>query len=236
MRFSLPILILALLFVSCRKERKDTAPDFGYDYYPGTVGSYIEYDVDSISYIQLPQEDTLVFKFRIKEKIDCVITDNQGRPTLHITRFKKNYDPLVPYSQQNWIIKDVWAANISKSTVEVVEENVRYVKLSFPVTLNKSWNGNAQNTIGRWDYKYTAVDENATYGILFFPKTLTVTQKFYPTQIGYQKYVEQYAKNVGLIYREVIDYKYKQSGGVVLPGVISEGVYYKMKVIAYGQE
>src|SRR4051812_16317454 len=102
-KFILPCLFL-VISTSCSKHHYETPPDLGYDYYPGKVGSYIIYDVDSISYTRLPTIDTFTYKFQIKEKIDTIYTDNQNRPTLKIIRYKKTYSPTIPYSQMTWTL------------------------------------------------------------------------------------------------------------------------------------
>jgi hypothetical protein len=221
---------------SCSKHHYEVPPDLGYDYYPGKKGNYIVYDVDSISYTKLPAIDTFTYKFQIKEKIDTIFTDNQNRPTLKIIRYKKIYSATIPYSQMTWTLQNVWAANITKTTAEVVEENIRLTKLIFPARLNATWNGNAQNTLGEWDYKYTVYDSPATIGGISFGKTLKVTQKYFPSAISYQNYYEQYAKGVGMIYRIIEDYDYQDGFGNANPGHIYSGIYYRMTINSYGTE
>jgi hypothetical protein len=236
MKFSRLIVIgLLFLLVSCKKNKVEEPPDLGYDYYPGKVGSYVVYDVDSISYPAL-SVDTLYYKFQIKEKIDSVFTDNQGRPTLKIIRYRKNYNDTIPYSLMDWEFQDVWWANVTKTTVEVVEENIRFVKLIFPVKKSATWNGNAQNTIGQWDYKYSEIDAAATVGGISFDKTLKVTQKYFPSAISYENYYERYAKGVGMIYRIIENYDYQDGSGNANPGHIYEGVFYEMRINSYGTE
>ena|ERR1700741_3400364 len=231
-KYNLICLIVFSLLVSCKKKQNEEAPDLGYDYYPAKVGSYIEYDVDSTAYTPLPV-DTIVAKFRIKEVIEEEITDNQGRPALKIVRYKKNYSATVPYSAMNWTLQDVWTANKTNTTAEVVEENVRFVKLIFPVADAQTWNGNAQNTIGDWQYKYSEMDQPAAYNGLSFEKTVFITQKKTLTALSNQYYVEKYARGVGLIYREIIDVKSQNNIGVPIMNRIEEGVVYKQTVVAY---
>lgn len=232
--------ILLFLFCaglfSCTKHHVETPPDLGYDYYPGKLKSYIVYDVDSIGYREKSKGDTITLKFQIKEKIDSIFPDNQGRPTIRLVRYRKNYNDTIPYSAMTWTVQDVWAANITKTTAEVVEENVRFIKLIFPARLNETWDGNAQNTIGEWDYKYTEYDSPATVGGISFTKTLKVRQKYFPSAIGYQNYYERYARGVGMIYRIIEDYDYQDGNGNANPGHIYGGVKYEMRVNSYGVE
>ena len=89
--------VIAIIFFSCKKD-VTVVPDVGYDYYPAKIRSYIVYDVDSIIYNPLGNggsgNDTLYFKFQIKEVMDTLITDNQNRPTVKIIRYKKNIAQL----------------------------------------------------------------------------------------------------------------------------------------------
>jgi hypothetical protein len=223
--------------LSCNKHTVEAPPDLGYDYYPAKIGSYIIYDVDSIVYRQIPSQDTLKFKFQIKEKLDTLFADNQGRQTIKIIRYKKMYSPTVPYSQMNWnVIQDVWMANKNKTDVEVVEENIRFTKLAFPIKLNTTWNGTAYADSTANEYKCTSFDSPTTYGNLSFQKTLTVNQFYFATAISYQNYNEKYARGVGLIYKEYTNYKYSQAGGIAHTGEISEGTHYVMTINYYGVE
>lgn len=233
---SLCLLVLGVF--SCTKHHTEAPPDLGYDYYPAKIKSYVIYDVDSISYRQ-PQNDTMKFKFQIKEKLDTLFTDNQGRPTIKIVRYKKMYSPTIPYSQMNWtVLQDVWMANKSKTDAEVVEENIRYTKLAFPAKLNGTWNGTAHaDTNAVNTYTYTAYDTPASCGNLSFQKTLTVSQlSSNGIVILYQNYNEKYARGVGLIYKEITNYNYQDAHGLFTPGHIYEGIHYVMTINFYGVE
>ncbi len=234
------ILLLALGFCfldsSCTKSKTIPPPDLGYNYYPGKVKSYIIYDVDSTSYNQLPIIDTVHYKFQIKEEFDTLFQDNQNRPTLKLIRYKKIYSPTIPYSLMTWTIEKVWAANITNTDVEVVEDNLRYTKLAFPARLNITWDGNAHNILGKQDYFYSIYDSPNTINGNSFQQTCTVNQIYTSTAINFQNYFEVYARNVGLIYKEISDYTYYQTGGVAYPGQIYTGIHYVMQINSYGTE
>lgn len=233
MKYLVSISALLLFFVSCKKDSViEEPPNLGYDYFPLSVGKYIVYDVDSTKYRAL-EGDTVHKTYRIKEILDSVFTDNQGRTTYRMSRYIKIYNPTVSYDSMQWTIKDVWAVNLTNTTAEVVEENIRYIKLTFPVVLSNTWNGNAQNTMGTWDYKYTALNEQVTLNSVVYSNVLTVTQKEYSTALGRQYYAEKYAKGIGMVYRQIDDYVFKIENGVLYPGVISEGLIYKMTIVEY---
>jgi len=202
----LSVLLLSAL-TSCRKE-KNTVVDPGYNYFPNNVGHYVVYDVDSIVYDDFNSTvDT--FKFQLKEYIQSIFMDNANRPTQRIERYKRKFNKSVSYTLIPWVLQDVWSANLTNAAAEKVEENQRFVKLVFAVSKNKTWNGNAQNTLGAQDYKYTFVHEPAFIGGTNFDSALVVTQLDKENLIEKQSYYEVYAKNTGMVSKQVIDVKSK---------------------------
>ena len=194
--------VLVCGIVSCKKDQV-TGLDMGYNYFPNQVGRYVVYNVDSFFYANSTHIET--FKFQLKEKIQSVYLDNQNRPTLRLERSVKHFNDTVSYGAMPWILRNVWAENRTATTAEKVEENVRFVKLIFAVTKDKSWNGNAQNINEEIDYKYSFVDQTKIIGGNTFDSTLEVEQQNHLDLISQQYYVEQYAKNVGMVYKQVID-------------------------------
>lgn len=236
--FILVALILSGLFIQCKKKPAETPPEIGEAYFPFESGRWVEYDVDSLAFLQLPTVDTIIKKFRIKEKADSAFYDNQGRLTYKLYRYKKNFDSAVPYSQMNWVLQDVWVINKTNTQAEVVEENVRYVKLVFPLKKDKTWNGNAQNTIGEWTYECTNYDESFSQNGINYESYTEINQKYYPTLIHHQDYRERYAKGIGMIYKEITDIKSQNNIGTI-PNIfnrIEEGVIYKMTAVSYGKD
>ncbi len=208
----------------------------GLEYYPTAKGKFVEYDVDSTVYVELPKS-VVYYKYRIKEKIADSFTDNEGKPAIRLERYIKKYNATKPYDSIPYTVKEVWLVNATNKSIQVVEGNVRYTKLIFPIQQNATWNGNVQNTIGEWQYTYDYIDKTETINGKTLDKTLLVKQYFLPTEISYKNYSEKYAKGVGLVYREISDV----TSNTVVMGVnildrIEKGVIYKQKLINYGYE
>ncbi|MHB8258636.1 MAG: hypothetical protein ACYDCN_08765 [Bacteroidia bacterium] len=236
MKFQQVVLFaIVVLFFSCKKDTIIPPPDLGYNYYPGTIKSFVVYDVDSIVYNPV-SGDTAKYKFQIQEVMDTLITDNSNRPTIKLIRYRKNYSATIPYSSMTWTLQSVWVANKTTTDVEVVEENIRYTKLAFPINLNGTWNGTAHTDTTAQTYQYTTFDVPLTINGSAFSKTLTVQQYLNSNALMYQNYYEQYARGVGLIYKQIVNYTYSQVGGVVHTGVIAGGTYYVMTVNSYGKQ
>jgi len=232
------ISLLLLAFTFCKK--KADPPNWvvpGYGYYPASIGNYVIYEVDSIVYDEFTS-DTTHYKYRIKEKLEEEFTDPENKTAIKIARYIKKFDASKSYDSIPWSIKDIWQANVNKTNVEVVEENVRFTKLIFPVKEGSTWDGNAKNSIGQWDYTYSYIDNNETINSVPLQKTLMVTQKNFRTLISFQYYVEKYAEGVGLAYREIIDIKHPVTSTLTPVGNIPQktGLIYKSQIISYGHE
>jgi hypothetical protein len=225
------------LAVSCIKK-KIPADDslLGLDYYPTEQGKFVIYDVDSTVYIDLPV-DTIVYKYRVKEKLADSYTDNEGNPAIRLERYIKMYDPNKSYDSIPWTVKEVWMINANKKSIQILERSVRYTKLIFPIQEKATWDGNAKNTIGEWDYTYDYIDKKETINNVSLDKVLLVKQKDLRTQISLERYSEKYAKGMGLVYREIIDVK---NADVVnsqpVENRIKTGLIYHQTIVASGHE
>jgi len=231
-------LLLALLAVGCKKKKSEEPPDLGYSYAPALVGKYVIYDVDSTVYDDFAK-DTLYYKYRIKEKLTETFTDNQGRTAIKLVRYIKRFDPAKSYDQMNWTLKDVWNYTRTATSLEVVEENVRYTKLVFPVKNDQSWNGNALNTQPEMTYKYLFTDQKHVVNGMTLDGVLCVEQKDDKRKnvIHRQYYIEKYARDIGLVYREITDvYSNTVVAGVPVEQRIEKGIIYKLNYISHGME
>ena len=215
-------------FFACKKDKSvEQQQNFGYNYFPEEVGSYVIYDVDSTWQDDKSNVDT-AFHYRLKEVIASTFLDNSGRPTLRIERFKKMYNDTIPYDSMPWVGPRVWYANRTTKTAEKVEENVRYLKLTFPVQKGNKWDGNSYNTLGQKEYEVTSVDEAETINALDFDSVITVKQF---EQIDFIEYIyetEKFARNVGLIWK-VRDSLY--DGG----SADTVGYTFRQKIVDYGK-
>jgi hypothetical protein len=223
--------------ISCTKKKIPGDDSLlGLDYYPTTSQKFVIYDVDSTVFTDLPK-DTLNFKYRIKEKLADSFTDNQGQQAIRLERYIKKYNSLKPYDSIPWSVKEVWMVNATQKNVQVVEGNIRYTKLIFPVEAKAGWNGNAHNTVGEWNYSYEYIDNTETINGNSLDKVLKVNQRDYRTLISYQGYSEKYAKGIGLVYREIKDLL----SNTIVPNKpvedrIESGIIYKQTLVTYGYE
>jgi len=216
------IITTGILFYSCKHENEVPA-EVGYNYFPSNIGHWVLYQVDSIYYDDFSHQ-IKEYHFLLKEVVESSYLDNQNRLTQRIERYKK-IDTL-PF-----VLYDVWVSNLTSSTAEKVEENIRYIKLQFPIIDDQIWNGNAFNNLDELEYKYDNLSELYNVNGVNYDTTVTVLQKMenYLTQESNQ--VEVYAKNIGLIYKRFKDVK--KYPNPEMDSIIS-GIDYTYKIISYG--
>ncbi|MBK9283987.1 MAG: hypothetical protein IPM51_06655 [Sphingobacteriaceae bacterium] len=215
---------------------EDKSGLLGLEYYPTTFGKFVIYDVDSIVYTDLPV-DTVIYKYRIKEKIADEFIDNEGKPAFRLERYIKVFNPNKSYDSIPWTIKEVWMINADKKSIQISERDIRYTKLVFPIQEKFSWKGNVQNNLGDWDYIYDYVDKAEIINNVSLDKVLQVKQFDQRTLISWKVYTEKYAKDIGLVYREITElYSNKVLPGIPVENRIENGILYKQKIISYGHE
>ena len=218
-------ILLAAFFLNACKKSDDSVPEYGYDYFPIEVGKFVIYTVTEINIDQAVSVNDTSTYF-LKEKIESQFIDNQGRPSLRIERYWRVSDTLP------WTIKDIWYSTRTSSIAEKTEENVRYIKLAFPVKEEQSWNGNNYNLLNEWEYSYTIIDQAASIGTLSFNKIIKVEQRNNVNFVEYEKAWEVYAEGVGLVNKRFVDLDINNGDSTD----IRIGTILYQQAIAYGSE
>ncbi len=228
--------MVCVLLTSCKKKTEDATSVLGLDYYPTKIGKFVVYDVDSTVYNDLSL-DTVSYKYRIKERLVENFTDNEGMQAIRLERFIKMYNPNKPYDSIAYTIKEAWMINADDKKVQVVESNLRYTKLIFPVSKNATWDGNANNNLGQMMYSYSVVDRAESINGISLSKVLTVKQRDERTLISQQYYIEKFSKGIGLVYREIKDiYSNTVVANIPVEQRIEKGLIYKQTLVSYGYE
>jgi hypothetical protein len=225
---SLLILFLLVVAVTCKKENNSVVP-VDYSYFPLKLKSWIIYDIIYRIVDKTSNKDS-TYHYQLKEVVDTTFEDNSGRINYRIERYiRKDITSA-------WAIADVWFECISDYSAQKVEENIRYVKLRFPVEKNKTWNGNLFNTIIAKNYKITSLDIAENINNVAFDSILTVTQENRENLIEKYYFIEKYAKNIGLVQKQEISISDVTSSLSILPieERIKTAEMYYQNVISYG--
>ena len=200
------------LYVSCTKENTNepSTTNFSYRYFPTDSGIIRYYQADSIFWDANNQAALDTVSYEIKEVIAGNYIDNQNQVCQRIERFRKD-------NNNNWVIWKVLSDKRSQFNAERFIDNIRFVKLKFPLSVNEKWNGNALNTIDPQYYKITQLNEpNQGFDsvcVVLQDDYIDATRQFYG--------IEKYASRVGMIYR-------REKNIATLPtsqGIIIKGGY-----------
>lgn len=205
--------VLTLLLLStCAKPATETVDlNYGYDYYPLAVGRSWTYEVDSILYRE-GRGEVVADSTRtlVREVVTDSLPDNTGQVLYTIERYERRR------TEDPWTIRAVWTASRSGQQAFRTEDNLRFIKLVFPVRAGREWNGNAYLPVGltfplgsrqvevfkEWRSSLSEVGRPAKVGDLRFDDVATVELADFETAIELRRAVEQYARGVGLVYRE----------------------------------
>jgi hypothetical protein len=220
------LFLFAVTVISCSDDDDTTTNSSGlnYSYFPVNTGHELIYDAVRIVRSTITGDDTAVFQ--VREVVESVFDDNQGRPTQRLERYIRN-TPSDP-----WVIADVWTANMTASRVEKKEENTTFIKLIFPLKLNKTWNGNSLNNLGEQEYFYSWIDKPYSISTFAFDSTLRVVQADDSNYVYMLRNEEIFAAGVGLVYKNYVDITFDRTTNPGIVGV-EEQVLYKETLISW---
>ena len=156
-----------------------------------------------------------------KDSIESSFLDNQGRQSYRIFRYLTDTLANKPYQYTA-----TYFATIDSNKIEYIDNNLRFITLVNPVSINTSWKGNSYiNTttnpdnffLNNWQYQYQNIDEPFTVKKGVINNTITISQQnessaanFDPNFYYNKTYsVEVYAKGIGLIYKDFLHYTYQ---------------------------
>lgn len=221
------VLVYAISVSGCNKKDED-AGDQVTDYMNLQVGKYVIYRLDSLTFIDRGQKDTIA-SYQAKDVVEGAITDNLGRPGWRIVRYLRDVNST---DEGDWDATLAYQVTPTRGTLEVIETNLRYLKLIYPVKEGVTWKGNPylpdnpyfdlypfsnDEDIQTWDYTYQDAGASVTLGNKNYDTTITVLQAADSTNLPIQAgipasktlWIEKYARNIGLIYKEVEMWEYQ---------------------------
>lgn len=182
----------SLAIFSCNeKEEFDSAllPD----YLPMATGKYITYRMDSLVFTNFGR-NIEVHKYQVKHQVDALITDNLGRPAYRVFRFVRD-----SAGSQSWQPNGTYLVTLLDDQAEVLDDNLRIIKLHLPFKDGYSWKGNRylpydtipgspqgaydplydfdnDDEISEWEFYYDGGAANFSYNNINYTNVFTVEQ------------------------------------------------------------
>jgi hypothetical protein len=211
-------------FTTACDDRKLETPgptsDAQFAYFPLQIGKHRIYQIDSIVYDYEPGGGVTLDSSRIfvKELTADSLRDNQGNLVYTIERYERASE------NEPWAYKYTGTASRNKSQATQTEENLRFLKLVFPMNLRSKWDGNIWIDENReieiageqirpftnWAYEVDSIDVQAIVGQFVLDSTLLVTEADDSNVIERRLSKVRYAKHIGLAWREqwILDSQY----------------------------
>src|SRR5579875_2313055 len=178
------LLAVCIFIFSCKKVTEQFSSDPVTDYIPSAVGKYIIYRLDSTVFTNFGSTIE-VHSYHEKDSVDAQIPDALGRPSYRILRYLRDVTDTLQWQQSSVF----WITPTAK-TVEVMEDNLRVIKLVLPIVNGFSWKGNEyldstpyndiypnwNESLGMhdWNYTYDSVGATLTLNGKTLNNTITV--------------------------------------------------------------
>jgi hypothetical protein len=221
--------VVLLVASGCRKTVPYSHPLTDY-FQPLQVGKYVTYRLDSSTFYFYGQLDTLT-SYLAKDSVEEKFTDNTGQTAWRITRYLTDTNAVTPWTPFETII-----VNPSLTRIEMVEDNLRFIKLVFPLEPGNTWQGNGyvgfdpyqdffqysadiNQNMNAWTYTYQSTDQPFTIGKQSFDSAAVVVQvddsshvPIIPKDSVFASrtyWMEVYAKHIGMVYRHTEMWEYQ---------------------------
>ncbi len=223
----LPIILLtgiiSLFLISCDKENEDFQTAAIETYAPFKTGKFITYRLDSLVFVSFGSTQQ-IHSYQVKFTVDSMVTDNLGRPAWRIFRSIRPLNSTAAFSPDA-----TFTAINTGTSLEFIENNLRYLKLLQPIRDGYSWKGNKfidtysinsqLKYLDDWEYTYQDAHQPKTVGAFTYDSTVTVMQRndslglpltpqtqYAEKNLG----LEIYAANIGMVYRNFVHYEFQR--------------------------
>ena len=219
---------VAIAVISCDSSDENLPIESSNDYFPLRQGNFQIFDVTDIEYT-LGVPETL--RYELKTSVVDSFPNQDGNYTYVIQRSKRN-EGAAEFSYL-----DTWSARTDSREAVMNEENTTFFKIKFPVAKNDEWDGNLYNTMGEDTYTMEEVATSFNANGTSYDDCIVVNQndnQDFVVTLDQRK--ELYARNIGLVYKEVRVLNYCTVGSCLGQQQVESGVIYTQTIKAYGVE
>ncbi len=216
-----------LSFETCQESVIPINEDIlGYDFFPMEIGRYQVYAVTDIDFVRTGVSDTSIYYLKVE------VTDStknaDGSFIYYVAGSRRETIDV------EWQVDSLWQVHMNNYIVKVYEENIPIVRLSFPIKEGRTWDSNAYNHFDENEFEIANVNDSFSANDSLFQNTVTVINDYTAQNfVNYNSEIEVYAKNVGLIYKEIIYHEYDQQD-YFTEYVIDNGRTYIQEIIEFG--
>ncbi|WP_138477686.1 hypothetical protein [Dyadobacter bucti] len=204
---------LLLMLVSCSDPSQRTG-NVGFEYFPLQTGQFVELDVSRTNYQRFQPDETI--RYLTRETIGDSFMNSDSERVFNIKYFSKR-------PSQDWKQDSIGVQLRTKDKILAQEGGKTIVRMRLPVSNGLRWNGNLLNNQNERIFEASRVGEPHSDTYLSFPNTITIIRQDDSTLLSRNRYIEIYARDVGLIRRERIYLQYCYTADCLGKGVINSG-------------
>jgi len=220
------IWVILLLNFSCGEEAPELTFEEVRSYFPTEVGFYSTYEVEKITY-NFNNADTT--NYYLKEEIVDSIISSTGQLT-YILEQATRID-----SADLWKVDSMYTVRFQNRGLMVVENNITYQKLAFPVIEGTEWDGNAFNSQSAQTYYYQPIDGDSPSAFTDETSIKVIIEDIPRSFFSQDEKFEVYTKGVGLVEKNYITLNFcTDCNGE--EGFVNSGSILKQRLISYGQK
>ncbi len=203
--------LLLFLGSACKDSQTplNIAPDSSQSYFPLEIGKYLVYTVDSVFYKEDAVADTV--RIMAREEITDTLRDNEGELFYRVERLER------ANANEPWEIRQVLAVKRTDTQAERIENNQRFISLTFPFRRNITWDGIGFNSDSLqvvirgevikiykdWESQFDEIFVPQTVNTFLFDSTVSVFHANSNNFIERRFNREVYAKGIGLVQKEM---------------------------------
>jgi hypothetical protein len=221
---SVLIFLMSVLLWSCEKEVENpepTSPEN--EYFPLVIGNSISYQIQEINIdVKSAVNDTI--NYQIKERIDSLVETTSEFKSYRLERLYR------ADTTKEWVILNIWQIRQYQRRIHKIEENYEYVRLLTPTKLNDDWDGNKFNIKEENSCIVDKIQDSLINQIQY--KIAYITHLNQSSLIDKKFSEEQYAKNIGLISKTIIDVELNIDPSLPWEDKVTKGTQYYQKIIA----
>ncbi len=224
----LPFLIPAILLFGCKEEFEDFKVESPQDYsITLKPGKYITYRLDSLVFTQQGRSEE-THSYQERHLVESQITDNLNRPSFRVYRSIRNLAGTEPWRQSgSYLITPL------ENSIEVIEDNLRTIKLVSPIKEGTTWKGarffgpepyaslynfSNDDNIADWDFIIDSTNQTVVLNTQTINDVISLTainESLNVPITDTRSYAsktflhEKFAKGIGLIFQEYVLWEYQ---------------------------
>lgn len=227
------LLLAVVLFLtaSCNKKTEQVDSLTLQEMFPLQIGKYITYRIDSTVFTRAGKLEE-IHRYRVRHVVEQKLKDNLNRDAWRVNTYITDSLGIGP-----WVVNGFYIVVPADKQLEVIENNLRVIKINLPSKEGFTWKGNSYLSnkpyspefpltidakMTGWDFTYESVNQTEKIGSVTLNDVTTITHandaSNFPlerdTSFAFREYsLDKFAKNTGLVYSEHIvrEYQPRQS-------------------------